>query len=357
MKFCTLSGVKIGGITACVPQNKMDNRITGTGIFGPRLDDVIKAIGIKERRICRPGTTALDLSVAAGRQLIDTVVMSPTDIGGLIFVTQTPDYDIPNNSSRAAHLLDLPKDCAAVDTSFGCSGYVYGLWLAGLMAKSLRSPILLLDGETHSLLTSPRDRATALLFGDAGSATLVLPDEEATPWHFGFLTDGSKYDILIIPEGRSRQPFNERSLEYREWPDGGVRRPIDIRMDGMAVFDFVVRNVPGCLKALLSDASCSASAVDLLLLHQANLFMIQQTAKLLNVPPERMPVSLDRYGNSSSVTIPVTICSEVAQQVTGRTNRALLAGFGAGLSIAAALIDLGPCICPPLIEYGEDAMA
>ena len=100
MKFCTLSGVKIGGITACVPRNKVDNRITGTGIFGPRLDDVIKATGIKERRVCRPGTTALDLSVAAGRQLIDTVVMSPTDIGGLIFVTQTPDYDIPNNSQR-----------------------------------------------------------------------------------------------------------------------------------------------------------------------------------------------------------------------------------------------------------------
>ena len=85
-----------------------------------------------------------------------------------------------------------------MDTNFGCSGYVYGLWLVGLMARSLAAPVLLLDGETQSRCTSPKDRSTALLFGDAGSATLVLPDEEATPWHFGFLTDGSKHEVLVL---------------------------------------------------------------------------------------------------------------------------------------------------------------
>ena len=357
MRTCVLHGTRIGGVAACVPRDRVDNGAAGAELFGSRLADTIRVTGIRERRVAPPGVTSLDLSVAAGKRLLDAAAMDPATAGGVVFVTQTPDHDMPNNSSRAAHLLGLPKDCAAVDTNFGCSGYVYGLWLAGLMARSLAAPVLLLNGETQSRCTSPKDRSTALLFGDAGSATLVLPDEEVAPWHFGFLTDGSKHEVLIIPEGRSRQPFNEQSLEYREWPDGGVRRPIDIRMDGMAVFDFVVRNVPGCLKALLSGAGCSASEVDLLLLHQANLFMIQQTAKLLNVPPDRMPVSLDRYGNSSSATIPVTICSEAAQQVAGRTNHALLAGFGAGLSIAAALIDLGPCVCPPLIEYDEDAMA
>ena len=351
MKLCALDGIKIGGVSACVPKNRVDNATAGAELFGPRLADTIKVTGVRERRVAPPGVTALDLCVAAGRRLLEAADMAAEDVGGLLFVTQTPDHDIPNNSSRAAHLLGLSRACAAVDSSFGCSGYVYGLWLAGLMARSLGAPVLLLDGEAHSIFTSPLDRSTALLFGDAGTATLLLPDEGAGPWHFGFLTDGSKQDILIIPEGRSRQPFNEHSLEYREWPDGGTRRPIDIRMDGMAVFDFVVKNVPGCLKTLLTEAEQSTEDIDLLLLHQANLFMIQQTAKLLKIPPEKMPVSLDRYGNSSSATIPVTVCSEVSGTLEAGRSRALLSGFGAGLSIACALLDLGPCPCPGLMEW------
>ena len=358
MKLCSLEGVKVAGLCACVPPKVVDNRAAGAGLFGDRIDDTIKVTGIRERRVCAPGVTSLDLCVAAARRLVkENGLPSPSEIGGLIFVTQTPDHDMPNNSSRAAHLLGLPQDCAAVDTNFGCSGYVYGLWLAGLMARSLQAPVFLLDGETQSTCTSPKDRSTALLFGDAGSATLIVPDEDASSWRFGFLTDGSKYDVLIIPEGRSRQPFNERSLECRDWPDGGVRRPIDIRMDGMAVFDFVVRNVPGCLKRLMEEAGLSAGDVDLLLLHQANLFMIQQVAKQIGIPRERMPVSLDRYGNSSSATIPVTACSEIAGALREGRSRALLAGFGAGLSVAVAALELGPCVCPGLIEYAEDITA
>lgn len=352
MKPCSLEGVKIAGLCACVPSVVIDNRTAGAELFGDRIDDTIKVTGIRERRVCPPGVTALDLSVAAARRLLEEDDLpSPSEIGGLLFVTQTPDHDMPNDSSRAAWLLELSRDCAAVDTSFGCSGYVYGLWLAGLMARSLHAPVLLLDGETQSAYASPRDRSTALLFGDAGSATLIVPDEDAQPWRFGFLTDGSKHDVLMIPAGRARQPFDGRSLDYAEQPDGGVRRPIDIRMDGMAVFDFVVRNVPGCLKRLMEEAGLSTEDVGLLLLHQANLFMIQQVAKQIGIPRERMSVSLDRYGNSGSPTIPVTICSELAATVRERRSRALLAGFGAGLSIAVATLDLGPCVCPGLIEH------
>ena len=294
MKVCSLEGVGIAGLCACVPDRVVDNMEAGAELFGDRISDTIRVTGIRERRICPPGVTALDLSVLAARRMLQESGFPASEISGLIFITQTPDYDMPNNSSRAAHLLGLPQGCAAVDATFGCSGYVYGLWLAGMMARSLQAPVLLLDGEAHSVMTSPRDRATALLFGDAGSATLLVPEEGVVPWRFGFLTDGSKYDVLMVPSGGARHPFDEGALEYREWPDGGVRRPLDIRMDGMAVFDFVVRNVPGCLRALLEGAGLSAGDIDLLLLHQANLFMIQQVAKLLKIPQEKMPVSLDR---------------------------------------------------------------
>jgi 3-oxoacyl-[acyl-carrier-protein] synthase-3 len=353
MKFGEIDGVAVRGLCACVPSNKVDNAVWGRELFGDEIENTIRATGIKGRRVCPKdsGITALDLSVAAAKKLLESDVLPSSEIGGVLFVTQTPDYDMPNNSSRAAHLLGLPTSCVAADASFGCSGYVYGLWLGGLMARSVGAPILLLDGETHSYFTSPKDRSTALLFGDAGSATLLTPDEKQKSWHFGFLTDGSQHDILMIPEGRSRHFFNEHSLEYKTWPDGGVRRPVDIYMDGMAVFNFVVRNVPGCLASLMEKHSVAADDLDILLLHQANLYMMKQVTKKLKIPPEKMPVSLDRYGNSSSATIPVTICSELQKSVTDKPHKVLAAGFGAGLSISAVLMNLGPCVCPGIIEY------
>jgi 3-oxoacyl-[acyl-carrier-protein] synthase-3 len=352
MKYATIDGMRIDGICACVPPNTIDNAVFGTDLFGEEIENTIKATGIRTRRVCPPGSgiTALDLSVAAARALLENHPISPSDIGGVLFVTQTPDHDMPNNASRAAHLLGLSTACAATDTSLACSGYVYGLWLGALMARSIEAPLLLLAGENHSVSTSPYDRSTALLFGDAGTATLLVPEGEEE-WHFGFLTDGSRYDALMVPEGRARRPFNKGSLEYKTWPDGGVRRPIDIRMDGMAVFNFVVRNVPGCLASLMERNGVTAGELDLLLLHQANLYMMKQVAKKLKIPLEKMPVSLDRYGNSSSATIPVTICSELSKNVADKTHRVLASGFGAGLSISAVLMDLGPCVCPGLIEY------
>ncbi len=352
MRFANLEGVAVGGICACVPAYTVDNAVAGAELFGDEIENTIKATGVRTRHVCPAGSgiTALDLSVAAARRLLENHSLPPSEIGGVVFVTQTPDHDIPNNSSRAAYLLGLPESSVAADTSFGCSGYIYGLWMGGLMARSVGAPILLLDGETHSYFTSPKDRSTALLFGDAGSATLIVPDAGGS-WHFGFMTDGSKHDVLLVPEGRSRHLFNERSLEYRTWPDGGVRRPIDLMMDGMAVFNFVVRNVPGCLSSLMEKFGVAPDDPDLLLLHQANLYMMKQVAKKIKVSPEKMPVSLDRFGNSSSATIPVTICSELRQNVAEKKHKTLAAGFGAGLSVATVLMELGPCVCPGIVEY------
>ena len=355
MRFAILRGVSLSGICACVPSNVADNLISGAELFGEEIENAIKATGVRTRRVCPTGSgiTALDLSVAAARKLLAVHPVEPEQIGGIVFVTQTPDHDIPNNSSRAAHLLGLSVNCTATDVSLGCSGYIYGLWLSGLIARSLDAPVLLLDGETHSYFTSPRDRATALLFGDAGSATLIVPEGDGV-WHFGFMTDGSHPEVLIVPEGRSRIPFNAHSLDYKTWPDGGVRRPIDIAMDGMAVFNFVVRNVPACLSELAEAAEIDLESLDLLLLHQANLYMMKQVAKKLKVPLEKMPISLDRFGNSSSATIPVTLCSELSKEIACRPFKTLASGFGAGLSVSAVGMTLGPCICPGIFEYPND---
>jgi len=357
MIFSSVKGVNLSGVCACVPANAVDNAVFGAELFGDEVENAVKATGVRTRRTCPPGSgiTALDLSVKAASTLLKNHAVNPSDIGGVLFVTQTPDHDMPNNASHAAHLLGLSTACVATDTSLACSGYVYGLWLGALMALSIQAPLLLLAGENHSYSTSPRDRGTALLFGDAGTATLLVPEGDLE-WHFGFMTDGSLREALIIPEGRARLPFNEKSLEYSTWQDGGVRRPIDISMDGMAVFNFVVRNVPGCVASLMEKHGATPESLDFLLLHQANLYMMKQVAKKLKFPLDKVPVSLDRYGNSSSATIPVTICSELQKDVTVKSHRVTAAGFGAGLSIATALIDLGPCVCPGVVEYDQAGM-
>jgi 3-oxoacyl-[acyl-carrier-protein] synthase-3 len=150
---------------------------------------------------------------------------------------------MPNNATHAQSDLGLDNSVAAFDINLACSGYVYGLWVAGMMAGSLKKAILLLDGDKQSYLTSPYDKATSLLFGDAGSATLIIPEaSDETEFSFAFYADGSRRDSLIIKNGAARNTFSEKSLDYVTGEDGSRSRDIDIRMDGMEIFKFVVQD-------------------------------------------------------------------------------------------------------------------
>jgi 3-oxoacyl-[acyl-carrier-protein] synthase-3 len=334
-------GVRVGGVSAVTPDEVVDNRVFGRTLFGDDLERTIKAIGVEQRRVS-DDLTALDLAVAAARRLETAAGRRFGSFGGLVFVTATPDNPMPNNATLAQHLLGLPKDSACFDVGLACSGYPYGLWVAGMMARSLDKPVLLLAGETDGRLASPRDRATSLLFADAGTATIVEPCGGVPPWRFNFITDGSMRDALIVPDGGHRSPATRESLEF---PEGGERRGVDLRMDGMAVFGYVVNNVPGAVRALME--SSSPGDYGALVLHQANLFMNRQVARQLNFPPDKTPVSMDRYGNVGSGSIPLTIATELLGQEPSfsstaplpRTlcgSRLLLAAFGAGLSIGVA---------------------
>ena len=347
-----IGGVKIAGLSACLPSNIISNKEAGAELYGDEIDGVIKTTGVAERRAVPEGkATALDLCVKAAERLFEYSCCDKEKIGGIIFVTSSPDFLMPNNATSAQHRLGLTNAIAAFDINLACSGYVYGLWTAAMAAKSMGRSILLLDGETNSHFASPKDRATAILFGDAGTATIIEPCEENTSWTFAFETDGSKRDALIIQEGGYRNRANVHSAEYRQYPDGGTRRGIDMKMDGMEVFNFVVRSVPKCLEYLMGQTSTSPEDYDVLALHQANLFMIKQVAKRMKFPMDKVPVTIDKYGNSSSATIPVTLASELHEKIEKENIKVLASGFGAGLSLASVSMELGPCSCPGVVEY------
>lgn len=347
-----ISGVKIVGLSACLPSNIVSNKEAGAELYGDEIDGVIKTTGVAARRAVAEGkATALDLCVKAAEHLFENSCCGKENIGGIVFVTSSPDFLMPNNATSAQHRLALSSAVTAFDINLACSGYVYGLWAAAMAANSMGKSILLLDGETNSHFASPKDRATAILFGDAGTATIIEPCGGASEWTFAFETDGSKRDALIIPEGGYRNRANAHSAEYRQYPDGGTRRGIDMKMDGMEVFNFVVRSVPKCLEFLMEQTATTPEDYDVLALHQANLFMIKQVAKRMKFPIDKVPVTIDKYGNSSSAAIPVTLASELHEKIARGKLKVLASGFGAGLSLASVSMELGPCFCPGVIEY------
>src|SRR5215510_7862238 len=188
-----MKGMAVRGVIACVPPREISNEGDYPWFDATEIRKITAMAGIKSRRQVEPDTCTSDLCCAAGKALLQRLDLDPLSIDGLILVTQTPDYVMPTTSCILQHRLGLAEHCAAFDVALGCSAYVYGVWLSNaLLASGACSRILLLAGDTPSKFIDPKDRATALIFGDAGSATLLDandgPDSEA---HYIMMTDGS----------------------------------------------------------------------------------------------------------------------------------------------------------------------
>lgn len=350
MNIATILGIKIDAIYGCLPSIEIDNRIAGASLFGDSIDNLIKATGIEKRRICSNNVTSYDLCIEAAKELIRDLNLENDEIGGIICVTFTPDNLLPNNATHAQSDLQLSNSIAAFDVNLACSGYVYGLWVSSMMAKSLNKKILLLDGDKQSYLTSPRDKSTSLLFGDAGSATLVSPEEnQSNEFTFCFYTDGNRRGSLIIKDGAARSVFNNTSLEYKMDSEGNELRDIDIKMNGMDIFKFVVQDAKRNILEYMSKVNKTAGDYDYLILHQANVYMIKQLCKKLGFPLEKLPITANKYGNSSSATIPITIASEL--KPNGKDLNLLISGFGGGLSLGIGSIKINKDIKLRLLNY------
>jgi 3-oxoacyl-[acyl-carrier-protein] synthase-3 len=244
----------------------------------------------------------------------------------------------------------LASHCQAFDVSLGCSGYVYGIWLAATLLTAGCRRVLLLAGDTISRTLDPSDRGTALLFGDAGSATALEKEAGAPRMHFVLGSDGKGASDLVIPGGGFR-PF-VRDARMREGFD-----PAHLFMDGGKVFSFTLAVVPNLVRKTLALAGLQLGDVDAFLLHQANRFMLRHLAKKIGIAPERMPTNIERFGNTSSASIPLLLTSDLAERCTTGPSRLMMVGFGVGLSWASALVELPPLACAETIVSQAHAAA
>jgi 3-oxoacyl-[acyl-carrier-protein] synthase-3 len=282
--------------------------------------------------------------------LIDDNKIDVSTIDVLLFLSQTPDYKIPATAPLLQDRLGLPNTTASLDLNLACSGYVYGLSTAFAYASQQGiNRVLLLVGETFSKITSPYDKVNWPLYGDAGTATLIEKGDYYDSY-FELMTDGSGSKALIIPAGECRNPTTVENLQITEREDGNKRSDHQIYMDGMDVFNFTLRVVPKAIKNMLAALSIQADDIDYFMFHQANKFMIDFIVKKLKIDTAKVPYCIDRFGNTSSASIPLTIVSELAGKIR-ENEKIILCGFGAGLSWGTVYTELKNCTISSLVEY------
>ena len=323
MEILRADGLRIAGICACLPKNAVRNEAK-----------VAEATGIVTRRIAAEGTTVVDLCVKAAERVMSETGAKPDDFGAILCVSFTSRDRMPAAAVQAQARLGLPKSLIAFDVSLACSGWGYGLYLAGLLARETGKKVLLLDGDVQSAFTG-NDESTAPLLADGGTATVVerleiiaeapprgalteyrvsprsdfRNDLQAQHWLFSFIADGAKGEALRLSHGET------------------------IKMDGFGVFKFVATDVVSYIKEFALQCSPSPSAFTFVP-HQPNAYMVRQLAKSVGIDEARTAVSCDELGNLSSASVPATIAWK------GVRGPVLFAGFGGGLSVSLGLIDL-----------------
>lgn len=356
MAFLEIQNVRIKGIAAAVPERKEYNK-DFPKLSEEQLAQYIKTVGVVERRcaIHDGSLCTSDLCFAAAEKLLQELGWAREEIGLLVFVSHTQDYKLPSTACILQQRLGLSKETMAFDVPLGCSGFVYGLGIVGnLVSQGFIKKALLLTGNTQSVYASPEDKSTALLFGDAGSATALEFDptqQDSIKLHYQ--TDGAGYEALIVPDGGCRHPFNAHSADMEEFDEGIRRSRLHEKMDGGAVFTFGLFSVPKSLKALMNQFAIDLDSVDDLLLHQANKFMCENIRKKLKLPEEKVPYNIDRFGNTSGASIPLLMVTELQASLRSRRLQHLACGFGVGLSLGSACFSTDHIVVPDLIEIAQ----
>jgi len=296
--------------------------------------------GVLSRHVAADGETALDLAVAACRDLLSRNPDLPAAVDGLIMCTESEDYLLPPDGCVLHGLLGLRQDCFVTDINLACSGFVYGLALArGLMATSMCHNILLVTADTYSKRINSRDRSSRVLFGD-GAAVTWLSDAPG-PGHVVDVvcaTDGTGYDKFVIPAGGDRMPISADTAVEHEDDNGNWRSQQDIYMDGLGILTFATAKVPRQVKELLNRNQLTVNDIDLFVFHQASALVLDSLARLLRIPPGKVFTNLEQLGNTVSSSIPIALSDALAAHLIKSGSRVLISGFGVGLSWASALL-------------------
>lgn len=339
MAYLNFKGVGITAMSAAVPKHIINNYEYTEFFPADEVKEVVDKIGVFERRFTDASTCSSDLCYAAAEKLLNDNQIDRSEIDLLVFISQTPDYRMPATSVILQHRLGLPNTTIAFDINLGCSAFIYGMSVVyAMMERSGLRKALILDGETRSKVYSAKDRRTAFIFGDAGVAALVERDEKFAESIFSLNSDGSRENLIKINAGGCRNPSTPETLKEKVVDEyGNIRSEEHGYMNGGDVFTFVNREVPRDIKNLLEYTQRDKDSFDYLIFHQANNFINTHVAKKLKLDTSKIPSTIEKFGNTSSVSVPLTIVSELKDKMAGEKSL-LMSAFGVGMTWATAVV-------------------
>jgi 3-oxoacyl-[acyl-carrier-protein] synthase-3 len=316
--------------------------ITGVGSYVPDRvltnDDLSKLVdtsdewitertGIKERRVAEPDQAASDLALPAAQQALAAAGLDAGDVDLVVVATVTPDMFFPSTGSLLASSLGA-DDAGAYDLSAGCTGFMYALAQAyGALAGGLAENALVVGTETLSKITNWRDRTTCVLFGDGAGAVVLQRVPQGGFLGFELGSDGEGGKELSIPAGGSRLPVSRETL---------AEEMHFLQMNGREVYKFATRILVSSAEKLLEECGLTVDDIDLYIPHQANKRIIDHAAAKLGIPEEKIFVNVQKYGNTSSASIPLCLAEAAADGRLAKGTRVLMTGMGAGLTWGSA---------------------
>jgi 3-oxoacyl-[acyl-carrier-protein] synthase-3 len=324
-------------------------RVTGWGFYVPEkvvtnfdleksLDTsnewIVRRSGIHERHIAAPDETTATLAVKASQAALDKAGLAGCDLDLIIVATSSPDYLTPPVSSQVQYSL-CAESVPAFVLETGCTGFIYSLTTAyQFIAAGTYENILVIGVEIISRHVNWEDRSTAVLFGDAAGAVVIqATDQPCGLKGFVLGSDGSQAHQIIIPAGGTAEPVDEDSL--------AAGRHF-IHMNGREVFKFATRVIGKASRQAVSRAGLTLDDVDWIIPHQANLRIIEAAARAMKVPKERFVINIEKYGNTSAASIPVALSEYLDDGRIQPEDTLLLVSFGAGLTWAAAVLQMAP---------------
>ena len=330
-RFGRAVGFRVAGTGSSVPDQVVTN--ADLGRLGCDPDWIVARSGIHERRHAPPGMATSDLAAAAGRAAIHQAGIPAANIDLLVLGTFTPDMCIPSTACIVQESLGL--DSPALDVTAACAGFAYSLVVASqfVVAGTSRLP-LVIGADTNSRVVDPEDIKTWPLFGDGTGAVLLEATEQAPLGReqgllsFALGSDGRGAGLLACPMSGSRQPVTA---------EGFARRQQFMKMDGRAVFKWAIRLAEENIMAVVAGAGLSLDQIDLFVLHQANARILEGIRTALGVPAEKMFMNLDRYGNTSSGSIPLALDEAWRLGRIGSESTVVICGFGGGLAWGTAV--------------------
>lgn len=314
-------------------------------------------MGYNAHRVVEGGTCASDLAEYGFRHLFAAGRLRPDEIDALVYVTLSPDHFMPPTSCILHGKLGLRRDCFCIDIAQGCCGFVVGLLQAfQLLEQQGVKKVAVVNADVLSRKVSPKDRNSYPLIGDAATIALVENRAGAGEIFADVRFDGSRSMALRVPAGGFRQPSSPETAIMAADAEGNERAPDNLVMDGTAVFNFVMADVPPMLADLAADAGIGFGDIDKYYFHQPNRFMLQKLAEKLDVPYEKMPNNVvEHYGNSSGATIPSAMALNDAAELCAKVSKVCFSGFGVGLTYGGIVMNCGKLdFCETINHKGEN---